>query len=95
MTKDLNKFIRIITQEYLRGHTLVSFASELGIDASRQLVFQWKSGNQLPSLETLIKIINSPKATPYAKAWAKRCYSYILKSKGLVIDTNQYNPVKE
>lgn len=93
---NLKANIKNITKEFLQGKTLTAFAKELGIPASRQLVFQWKMGHQAPSLETLMKVLGSLSATKTAKAWARRCQIAILKANGIIIDIDKIiNPTKE
>ena len=69
----------IITAEYLTGRTLQVFADALGINASRQMVWAWKSGAQAPAPLTCMKVIQSPTAEGWAKDWAAECLQVYLE----------------
>jgi hypothetical protein len=71
--------IQEITKRYLEGKTLQEFASGLGIKASKQYVHHWKEGNQAPSMMTLLSVIASPTAEPWAKAWAGECSAILVR----------------
>ena len=92
--KEIKQKTKVITQEFLRERTMTAFAKELGIDASPQMVFHWKTGKQAPSVETLIKVLRSPAATIEARKWARKCYVSILKFHG-VVDVDQFIESKE
>lgn len=73
------KDIQQITQKYLKEKTLQEFATGLGIKASRQAVHHWKEGNQAPSMMTLLSVIASPTAEPWAKTWAGECSAVLVR----------------
>ena len=59
-----------ITKKYIGDLTLEAFANNLGIGASRQLVWSWKKGIETPDTMTLFRVIASPDSTALAKTWA-------------------------
>jgi len=73
--------IKFVTRKYLEGKTLIAFSCGLGIKSSRQMVWMWKSGQQVPSMDTLFSVISSPMAEPWARAWAGECLSIIRANK--------------
>lgn len=44
-----------------KGMTLDAFAKSIGDNVSRQLVYQWESGAQVPSVPSLLQIVNAHK----------------------------------
>ncbi|MEN6522339.1 MAG: hypothetical protein ABFD14_01310 [Anaerolineaceae bacterium] len=76
------KSIAEITNRYLESITLKTFIEDLGIQTSRQSVWQWKSGESKPSLETLKKVITNPTAASWAREWARECMMAIMVEYG-------------
>ena len=44
-----------------KNMTLEQFAQSIGDNVSRQLVSQWENGSQVPSVPSLLKIVNAHK----------------------------------
>ena len=76
-----------ITNRYLSGKTLEEFAQELGIEASKQMVWYWKEGRQKPSAITLFRIQASPRAAEWAKQFAVECLA-VLQAEGQVLEAD-------
>lgn len=70
---------KAITNQYLVGRTLDEFAADLGINASRQMVWMWKEGIQSPAYLTLAKVILSNSSASWAVQWAKECSAVYLR----------------
>ena len=51
--------IRIIRTT--KNMTLDEFAKSIGDDVSRQIVWQWENGAQVPSVPSLLRIVNAHK----------------------------------
>jgi transcriptional regulator with XRE-family HTH domain len=68
-----------ITRKYLVERTMEQFALGLGLQGmSRQTVWNWKSGQNAPSWETLVKVRTSDAAEPWAKEWADECLAAMV-----------------
>lgn len=67
-----------ITRRYLGGKTLVDFADSLGINVSKQNVWAWKEGKQMPDMLTLQKVLHSSDSTPEARKWAQEIMALYL-----------------
>lgn len=65
--------IKEITRKYLGEKKLDDFAREMGIPSDRQRVWMWKSGQQAPSIDTLLAVLMSSTASTNAQNWAKDC----------------------
>lgn len=71
---DYREKVKEITRRFLDGKTMEQFAFDLRIPGmSRQTVWTWKSGARVPSAETLLRVIDSPRAASWAKEWAGEC----------------------
>lgn len=44
-----------------KGMTLEAFAESIGDNVSRQIVWQWENGSQVPSVASLLRIVNAHK----------------------------------
>jgi len=84
---EIKSRISEITRRFLGEMTLEAFATSLGINANRQMVWNWKEGAQAPAVFTLFRVISSASSTPAAKAWAGECLS-VFHSDGLVMETD-------
>lgn len=71
-----------ITRRYLGEKTNEEFAQELGIEASRQMIWNWTQGLQSPSALTLLWVVSSPTSTAEARAWAEECLNVIKDAYG-------------
>jgi len=76
----MDKSIKEITNQYLKDRTLQKFADELGINASRQMVYHWKEGKQEPSMMTLLSVLAEPSAEAWAKSWAGECFGVLQRA---------------
>ncbi|HSW63812.1 MAG TPA: hypothetical protein VLH56_10980 [Dissulfurispiraceae bacterium] len=81
-----------ITRKHLEGRTLEKFAASLGIPSSKQQVWMWKSGKQAPDTLTLFRVIASPTAEAWARAWAGECLS-VIQSDRESKDTPEPDPL--
>jgi len=79
----MSQTIPEITQKYIGDQSLEKFAKTIGIDASRQMVWYWKEGKQVPSIMTLFRVMGSATSTTEAKAWARECINSLQAQAGM------------
>jgi len=81
--------ISAITKKHLGEQTLDGFGRALGIDASKQSVYQWLNSIYTPSPLTLLSVIASPASEPWAKIWAAECLSVLQQDGPLAFEAGE------
>ena len=79
--EEMKAQISNITKKHLGDQTMEGFGKALGIDASKQSVYQWLNSIATPAPLTLLSVIASRSSEPWAKVWAAECLS-VLQQEG-------------
>jgi len=77
-----------ITKRYLGTQSMEEFAFSLGVNATRQTIWNWKTGVKKPSIMTLFRVIGSERATHAAKEFARECINVLQAEAGMEFEDN-------